>query len=40
MLVGKDGQEISQDAGMGVVWILDEADEVEGRGRLREEKQQ
>jgi hypothetical protein len=39
VLVGKDGQEISQDAGMGVVWILDEADEVEGRGRLREERE-
>jgi hypothetical protein len=24
---------------MGVVWILDEADEVEGRGRLREERE-
>ena len=39
VLVGKDGQEVSQDAGMGVVWILDEADEVEGRGRLREERE-
>lgn len=26
VLVGKDGQEISEDAGMGVVWILDEAE--------------
>lgn len=26
VLVGKDGQEISPDAGMGVVWILDEAE--------------
>lgn len=39
VLVGKDGQEISQDAGMGVVWILDEADEVEGRGRLKDERE-
>lgn len=31
VLVGKDGQEISSDAGVGVVWILDEA-EVEERG--------
>jgi hypothetical protein len=40
VLVGKDGQEVSQEAGMGVVWILDEADESEGRGRLREEREQ
>jgi hypothetical protein len=40
VLVGKDGQEISQDAGMGVVLILDEADAVEGRGRLREQEKQ
>lgn len=26
VLVGKDGQEISQDAGMGVAWCLDEAE--------------
>lgn len=26
VLVGKDGQEISPDAGMGVVWVLDEAE--------------
>lgn len=26
VLVGKDGQEISADAGMGVVWALDEAE--------------
>ena len=39
VLVGKDGQEVSQDAGMGVVFILDEADEGEGRGRLREERE-
>lgn len=26
VLVGKDGQEISAEAGMGVVWILDEAE--------------
>ncbi|GAB7327895.1 hypothetical protein MBLNU13_g11678t2 [Cladosporium sp. NU13] len=39
VLVGKDGQEVSQEAGMGVVWILDEADDVEGRGRLREERE-
>ena len=30
VLVGKDGQEISAEAGMGLVWILDEAQEVEG----------
>lgn len=39
VLVGKDGQEISQDAGMGVVLILNEAEEAEGRGRLREERE-
>lgn len=26
VLVGKDGQEVSPDAGMGTVWILDEAE--------------
>lgn len=26
VLVGKDGQEVSADAGMGVVWALDEAE--------------
>ncbi|KXT00463.1 hypothetical protein AC578_1939 [Pseudocercospora eumusae] len=26
VLVGKDGQEVSADAGMGVVWVLDEAE--------------
>lgn len=36
VLVGKDGQEISQDAGMGVVEILDIAEQEEGKGRLRE----
>lgn len=35
VLVGKDGQEISQEAGMGVVWILDECEvEVGGGDRL------
>lgn len=29
VLVGKDGQEVSADAGMGVVWALDEAEVVE-----------
>lgn len=29
VLVGKDGQEVSAEAGMGVVWILDEAEVVE-----------
>lgn len=32
MLVGKDGQEISAEAGMGVVWVLDEAEAVERGG--------
>lgn len=36
VLVGKDGQEISQDAGMGVVWILDEVEEVEAKRLLDE----
>lgn len=31
VLVGKDGQEISSDAGMGVCWVLDEAEAIEGR---------
>ena len=31
VLVGKDGQEISTEAGMGLVWILDEVEEVEGK---------
>ena len=39
VLVGKDGQEVSQDAGMGVVFILDGAEEAEGRGRLRDERE-
>ncbi|KXT11416.1 hypothetical protein AC579_9873 [Pseudocercospora musae] len=26
VLVGKDGQEVSADAGMGVIWVLDEAE--------------
>lgn len=38
VLVGKDGQEISQDAGMGVVEILDMAEQEEGRGRLKERR--
>lgn len=29
VLVGKDGQEVSAEAGMGLVWILDEVEEVE-----------
>jgi len=29
VLVGKDGQEISNDAGMGVAWVLDEAEALE-----------
>lgn len=33
VLVGKDGQEIAPEAGMGVVWILDEEDE--GRQQAR-----
>ncbi|EMC98356.1 hypothetical protein BAUCODRAFT_67543, partial [Baudoinia panamericana UAMH 10762] len=33
VLVGRDGQEVSADAGMGVVSVLDEAD-VEQRGRV------
>ena len=32
VLVGKDGQEISAEAGSGAVWVLDEAEQVEGRG--------
>ncbi|KAK5113318.1 hypothetical protein LTR85_010935 [Meristemomyces frigidus] len=32
VLVGKDGQEISSDAGMGVVWVLDEAEALERGG--------
>ncbi|EME85111.1 uncharacterized protein MYCFIDRAFT_153180 [Pseudocercospora fijiensis CIRAD86] len=35
VLVGKDGQEISADAGMGVVWVLDEAEANARDGRLR-----
>lgn len=31
VLVGKDGQEISPEAGMGVVWILDEVEDAEAR---------
>ena len=33
VLVGKDGQEICEEAGMGVVWVLDEVEEVEGERR-------
>ena len=29
VLVGKDGQEVSAEAGMGLVWILDEVEEAE-----------
>ena len=29
VLVGKDGQEVSAEAGMGMCWILDEVEEVE-----------
>lgn len=29
VLVGKDGQEIGQDAGMGVCWVLDEVEQHE-----------
>lgn len=32
VLIGKDGQEISSDAGMGVVEILDDAEHVGGHG--------
>ena len=36
VLVGKDGQEISADAGMGTVWVLDEAEAAEAqRGQAR-----
>lgn len=35
VLVGKDGQEISPEAGMGVVWILDEAESGGGDGKRR-----
>lgn len=38
VLVGKDGQEISQEAGMGVVWILDEVEEVEAKRLMAEGK--
>lgn len=31
VLVGKDGQEVSEEAGMGVVWVLDEAEASEGQ---------
>lgn len=32
VLIGKDGQEISTDAGMGVVEILDDAEQAAGHG--------
>lgn len=39
VLVGKDGQEISQDAGMGVVGVLNDAEQQEGKGMLREHRE-
>ena len=34
VLIGKDGQEISPEAGMGVVSVLDEVEETEGRKQV------